>query len=446
LESQELEAGDRVSGAINYIVPESAIIDEVLYQPSSGGRVITLVDQVPEVGPPLDTDVPYSDPAGALAGLVTVRAIEDPFTGFREDSPPGVGLRYVQLNVAFEAAEDKPFEAHPSHIVLQDTEGFLWAYASISRPPDAKPQDLESQELEAGDRVSGAINYIVPESAIIDEVLYQPSSGGRVITLVDLSVTRSAPSPSETSAPPSPTADLLVVSLIQEQDLPRDLTAQDVSEPPAFDIDDAAFTAHGGSRAVSRTWQSDVGSIRALFDFRLEFPTTEDAIAYLDAAEPILSEAVASGLSLVEDPQPIGEDARHYSGEVEAEGQTIQFENYLFRVGPVVQGVHRRHRHARGCRGTLRADRRGTNAHLQVTGRPSIAGPMIPSGCPFGAPTRCGRAATDQSVMGFGDASRRTGPSTHRSASSRKSTTVRMGRHSERRQVTSGHSRTGLRT
>ncbi len=137
----------------------------------------------------VDTDVPYVDPEGALAGIVTVREVEDPFTGFREDGPPAEGSRFVQLTVAFEASEDMPFEAHPSHILLQDTDGFLWSYTTISRAPDAKPKELESQGLEAGDRVSGAIDFVIPASAVIDEVLYQPSSGGRLITVAGLSGT-----------------------------------------------------------------------------------------------------------------------------------------------------------------------------------------------------------------------------------------------------------------
>ena len=199
LQSQDLAAGDRVSGVIGFVVPKSSIIDQVFYQPPSGGRLITLVDQVPQVGPPVGTDVPYSDPTGAEAGLVTVRSMEDPFTAYREDSPPADGQRYVLLTVAFEAADDKPFEAHPSDIILQDTDGFLWSYTDVTRPSDATPKELQSQDLAAGDRVSGAIGFVVPESSIIDQVFYQPTSGGRLITVVDASVGADSASPAPTT-------------------------------------------------------------------------------------------------------------------------------------------------------------------------------------------------------------------------------------------------------
>ena len=199
IQSQDLSAGDRVSGAIDYVVPKAATIARILYQPPSGGRLIALAEQVPQAGPPVGTDVPYVDPTGAEGGLVTVRKVEDPFTAFREDSPPGADQRFVQVSVAFEAADDKPFEAHAGDILLQDTDGFLWSAADVTRPSDATPKIIQSQDLSAGDRVSGAIDYVVPQAATIARILYQPPSGGRLITVADL--TPAAPAPSSGAGP-----------------------------------------------------------------------------------------------------------------------------------------------------------------------------------------------------------------------------------------------------
>src|SRR4051812_20893799 len=105
---------------------------------------VTGVAQSPS--PAVGTDVPYADAAAGQAGTVTVRGIEDPFTAYREDSPPADGQRYVLLSVAFEAAEDMPFEASASRILLQDTDGFLWAAADVPRPSDATPKELQSQD------------------------------------------------------------------------------------------------------------------------------------------------------------------------------------------------------------------------------------------------------------------------------------------------------------
>jgi hypothetical protein len=297
------------------------------------------VAQAPPAG--VGTAVLYADPAGTEAGQITVKSIEDPFTGYREDSPPADGQRYVLLTVAFQAADDKPFEAHPADIVLQDTDGFLWANADVTRPNGATPKDLQSQDLAAGDRVSGAIGFSVPTASVISKVLYQPASGGRLITVVDASVGGPSPSPAPTtpgggSPAPSGAADVLVTSLLQPSDLPADMQPAGVAEPPGFNIDDASFAANNGSRAISQTWQSGTGPVLAVFDFRLQFPTTADATAYLAAAEPVLSEAAASGLSLVQDPKPVIDGARHYSGTGDANGQQVQLENYLFHVGPVV--------------------------------------------------------------------------------------------------------------
>ena len=43
-----------------------------------------------------------------------------------------------------------------------------------------------------------------------------------------------------------------------------------------------------------------------------------------------------TNLSLVEGDAPIGEGLRHYAGTGETSGLTLDFDNYLFRVGPVV--------------------------------------------------------------------------------------------------------------
>ncbi len=88
-----------------------------------------------------------------------------------------------------------------------------------------------------------------------------------------------------------------------------------------------------------QTWRSSTGPMLAAFDFRIQFPTTEDAAAYLDAATSILSEQAASGLTPVNDPRSIGEDRRHDRGTADASGQTIEFENDLFHIGPMVAKV-----------------------------------------------------------------------------------------------------------
>lgn len=129
--------------------------------------------------------------------------------------------------------------------------------------------------------------------------------------------------------------DALLDSLLTAEDLPPALSSQGVDEPPRFDIDEASFAANGGLRAVGQVWQKEEGLPLIVFDHRMAFPDAGSAAAYLDAAEPVLSEAAASGLSPVMFEDPIGEHGRHYFGESLAGDMEVQLHNYLFHVGPV---------------------------------------------------------------------------------------------------------------
>lgn len=135
------------------------------------------------------------------------------------------------------------------------------------------------------------------------------------------------------------TGDPLVDSLLATADLPSGLVSQGVDEPPRFDIDDAAFDAHGGTRAVGQVWATEGAPFIIVFDHRMEFPDAAAAAAYLDAAEAILSEADATGLAPVMFEEPIGEHGRHYFGTSQANDPALHFHNYLFHVGPVAAKV-----------------------------------------------------------------------------------------------------------
>jgi len=128
--------------------------------------------------PPADTGapvaVPYVDAQGVNHGTVTVKTIADPFTDFDPNSPPPEGQRYVLLTVAFEAADEEPFYADPSAVVLQDAAGYLRGPGYVPRAQPVKVPDFQSQTLAPGDRVSGAIGYVVPAGAQLAAVQYVP--------------------------------------------------------------------------------------------------------------------------------------------------------------------------------------------------------------------------------------------------------------------------------
>lgn len=146
------------------------------------------------------------------------------------------------------------------------------------------------------------------------------------------------PSEVATDAPAaSPTVDPLLMGLLAEPDLPGMSSPLGPQEGTDYAIDDDAFEANDGIRVVSRTWRSLADSgLAAVFDFRMQFPTDAAAGAYLEAAEPVLSEAEATGQSPVPSPPLIGSDGRVYGLETTGEGGPVLLRTYLFRVGPVV--------------------------------------------------------------------------------------------------------------
>ncbi|MDP1854420.1 MAG: hypothetical protein Q8L26_09525, partial [Candidatus Omnitrophota bacterium] len=137
-------------------------------------------------------------------------------------------------------------------------------------------------------------------------------------------------------------ADDLVIALLAATDLPADLQPSGVTHDPTFDIDEASFVAAGGVDRVQQVWQAAevlrTSRIVVVFDFRMLFPTVEAAQSYLDAAEPILSETV-TGIQLQADTPTIGESSRHYAGSLTQGALTVDVQNMLFRVGPMVAKV-----------------------------------------------------------------------------------------------------------
>lgn len=134
----------------------------------------------------------------------------------------------------------------------------------------------------------------------------------------------------------------LELALLAAEDLPADLQPSGVTHDPTFDIDEASYVEAGGVDRVQQLWQAakvlPTSRVVIVFDFRMVFPTQEAAQAYLEAAEPILSEAV-TGLELQADTPTLGQASRHYAGTLSQGSVTISVQNLLYRVGPVVGKV-----------------------------------------------------------------------------------------------------------
>jgi hypothetical protein len=178
LQSQTMAPGNRISGFIGYVLPETAVVDEVLYQPDVS-RAILLADLVPGAGPAAGTPVAYTSPEGATADVSVT--LTDPATEFDPSSPPEAGMRYVNLMAAFENTGDRRFIADPYQLVLQDANGVLIYPSYVPRAYDAPIPDLEAHTMAPGDRISGFVGYNVPERATIASVDYVPTYNQRIV-------------------------------------------------------------------------------------------------------------------------------------------------------------------------------------------------------------------------------------------------------------------------
>ena len=70
--------------------------------------------------------------------------------------------------------------------MARDTDGTLWAPASVPRGDNPDIPDLESQKLAPGNKISGAVGFIVPTSTPLAQIYFQPQSS-QLLLLVDLS-------------------------------------------------------------------------------------------------------------------------------------------------------------------------------------------------------------------------------------------------------------------
>jgi hypothetical protein len=130
-------------------------------------------------------EVQFVDDEGATRGTIQITELHDPFQDFDPARPAAAGQRYIGLIAVFTAAADQTFDTNPYYIVARDTNGYLYTPAYVPRPADVIVPDLQSQTLAPGNRISGFVGYTVPADAVLQDVLYLPSSY-RSIPLVQI--------------------------------------------------------------------------------------------------------------------------------------------------------------------------------------------------------------------------------------------------------------------
>ncbi len=148
---------------------------------------VTVRAQTPAAG----DAVPYLNEEGIEVGAITVTEIVDPATDLAPNGPPEAGRRYVLVTFTAEATADVRFDLDPYQLLLQATDGTLWAHTSLQPIEDAVIPFLTSQALAPGSRISGMLVFTLPEDADVARVLYQPAP----IRYISLATVTDTPAP-----------------------------------------------------------------------------------------------------------------------------------------------------------------------------------------------------------------------------------------------------------
>src|SRR5205823_1760879 len=75
--------------------------------------------------PKTGTAVSFISVEGAEVGKITINKVTDPFTGYRPNSPPARGNRFIVLSVSVANTGANPWQFDPGRIFLQDADGFV---------------------------------------------------------------------------------------------------------------------------------------------------------------------------------------------------------------------------------------------------------------------------------------------------------------------------------
>ena len=184
LSGQTLGPGSRVTGVVGFQIPEGSEPARVLYQPESS-RVIPLLNLTGEEPPALGETVAIVDSEGGT-GSVTVSDVVDPFEDVDPSQTPPEDGRFVMVTLVYENTSDGRFFVEPYGLLLRDENGNLWSATSVTRLEETElVPDITSAQLAPGDRLSGAVVFVVPEGVGLAGIYTSPVSG-QLLQLADL--------------------------------------------------------------------------------------------------------------------------------------------------------------------------------------------------------------------------------------------------------------------
>ncbi|MBW3633622.1 MAG: DUF4352 domain-containing protein [Chloroflexi bacterium] len=186
LSSQTLGPGSRITGVVGFVVPEGRVPVRVLYQPEIS-RIIPLQDLSGEEPPALGEAVSIVDSEGGT-GSVTVTEVVDPFEDVDPTQTPPEDGRFVLVTLVYENTGDGRFFVEPYGLLLRDANGNLWRSTSVTRLEETElVPDITNAQLAPGDRLSGAVVFVVPDGVGLSGIYTSPVSA-QLLQLADLEV------------------------------------------------------------------------------------------------------------------------------------------------------------------------------------------------------------------------------------------------------------------
>jgi len=184
LSGQTLGPGSRVTGVVGFQIPEGSEPALVLYQPESS-RIVPLLNLGGEEPPALGETVAIVDSEGGT-GSVTVSEVADPFEDVDPSQTPPEDGRFVMVTLVFENTSEGRFFVEPYGLLLRDENGNLWSATSVTRLEESELiPDMTSAQLAPGDRLSGAVVFVVPEGVGLAGIYTSPGSS-QLLQLADL--------------------------------------------------------------------------------------------------------------------------------------------------------------------------------------------------------------------------------------------------------------------
>jgi hypothetical protein len=153
------------------------------------GRSASAQQGTPTAGggdnPTPGTAVTFKNVEGAEVAKITVSKLTDPFTGYRPNSPPARGNRFLLLSVSVENTGVNPWVFDPNAIFIQDADGFVTRVTGVDLGDPPVEPALTYQEIPPATTVSGAIGYTLLQGVQPIRAFYAPA-GDRLILLADL--------------------------------------------------------------------------------------------------------------------------------------------------------------------------------------------------------------------------------------------------------------------